>query len=422
MTLLGDLVGLAGVLFGALGLAVAIPGTLYIVRQLSMQRVERSQREFALERNWLNQHRTSLTQVAVEATLALSPELAEIGGGALVTDRRWVFDEPIDFDRIEIARVTRARPRPPVGAFRLLPYYDDKRRFESYSGAMKDISPPRLFEDWSSYRLLDIATDSKSVCLTIGEASYFEMIDTCEALAHELAVAVQRQENGARVFRDLTLRNALAAPLNLTNRVVIPALNVLTMRCEGPEMTFLLHKRDADSVAVAGGAMHVTPAGVFQPGTDQPGDPDMDCDLWRSVMREYAEEYLGREDAQKHTGFELDYEEDEPFRTLSQGVATNRVKRFLLGIAIDPLTWCVEMLMVVLIEADLFDFTFDSLVERNKEGAILGAKRVGSKILGRKFSPQNVNGLLRSDTKMAPGGAGCLSLALRHAGFLQAQA
>jgi hypothetical protein len=54
-----------------------------------------------------------------------------------------------------------------------------------------------------------------------------------------------------------------------------------------------LHRRDAESVAAAGGMYHVAPAGVFQPAALAPAHQRNDSLLWRNVQREFSEEFLG---------------------------------------------------------------------------------------------------------------------------------
>jgi len=44
----------------------------------------------------------------------------------------------------------------------------------------------------------------------------------------------------------------------------------------------VLHRWEATNVALAGGVLHVMPAGVFQPSTVLPSDQADDFDLWRN--------------------------------------------------------------------------------------------------------------------------------------------
>jgi hypothetical protein len=76
-------------------------------------------------------------------------------------------------------------------------------------------------------------------------------------------------------------------------------------------------RRSSAKVAIAGAMLSVFPTGVFQPASiiPPPGSPDFD--LWRNVMREYSEEYLGNPE-HEGDGSPIDYENDEPFRSLEE--------------------------------------------------------------------------------------------------------
>ncbi|MFD4739808.1 hypothetical protein ACFWNQ_20935 [Streptomyces virginiae] len=47
---------------------------------------------------------------------------------------------------------------------------------------------------------------------------------------------------------------------------------------------------------------HVMPAGVFQPSSVMPWDQSNDFNLWRNVLREYAEEFFGDPEADGSRG------------------------------------------------------------------------------------------------------------------------
>jgi hypothetical protein len=85
---------------------------------------------------------------------------------------------------------------------------------------------------------------------------------------------------------------------------MLPGINTLTIRrdsIEGHRM--YLHRRDAKSVAAAGGMYHVAPAGVFQPAALAPAHQANDFSLWRNVQREFSEEFLGNAE---HNGNSVD--------------------------------------------------------------------------------------------------------------------
>nr|AGS49729.1 transcriptional regulator, XRE family [uncultured bacterium esnapd14] len=74
--------------------------------------------------------------------------------------------------------------------------------------------------------------------------------------------------------------------------------------------------RDAADVATSGGVIGVMPAGVFQPSIVRPGDHAADFDLWRNIMREYSEEFLGNPE-HDGDGPGADYPA-EPLRTIAR--------------------------------------------------------------------------------------------------------
>ena len=168
-------------------------------------------------------------------------------------------------------------------------------RYQRYSHAIRDLAQPRLFENRLSWRLLDVALGESGGKLRFGNMNYFDAMDTCEAVAHETAVT--HLVNGGEVappsWRGLRLRRALGDPFDLGRRAVLLSINTLTIRRDRNSASVVLHNRNAANVATSGGIIGVMPAGVFQPSTVRAGDHMGDFDLWRNIMREYSEEFLG---------------------------------------------------------------------------------------------------------------------------------
>jgi len=96
-------------------------------------------------------------------------------------------------------------------------------------------------------------------------------------------------------------------PFDLDRRAVIPAITTLTLRRTGATASFLLHWRDPDRVATAGGTYDVIPAGEFQPSSMAPGDQRTDFDLWRNMAREFSEELLGEPEYDGSRGRPVDF-------------------------------------------------------------------------------------------------------------------
>jgi hypothetical protein len=59
--------------------------------------------------------------------------------------------------------------------------------FDSYATAVRYIDPPALLEKRRCYRLLECSASDQR--LKFGLAAYFDKLDICEALGHEIAAA-----------------------------------------------------------------------------------------------------------------------------------------------------------------------------------------------------------------------------------------
>src|SRR5690606_5017313 len=181
----------------------------------------------------------------------------------------------------------------------------------TYAEAMAALARPALFEDRPSHRLL--AADPP--VLRLGPARYFDGVNVGEAVAHELAAGAD----------GLPLRHRIGDPCDLTRRPALPAITTVTVvapsRTPGPA-SYVRHRRDPAKVAHAGGLNQVAPVGVFQPLGDEPPD------LWRCMVREYAEELLGR-DEDYGEGF---VQEEWPFhRAMTEARERGGLRAYFLG-------------------------------------------------------------------------------------------
>jgi len=81
-----------------------------------------------------------------------------------------------------------------------------------------------------------------------------------------------------------------------------------------------------------------------------------------------------------------------------------RIRAYCLGMGADALTFALDLLTVVVIDAPLYDDLFGDLVSDNAEGTVLKP---------RPFDEPTVTGLLAGHPVQAAGAA-LLSLAVRH--------
>ncbi|MFB4319777.1 hypothetical protein [Actinomadura sp. 21ATH] len=314
-----------------------------------------------------------------EAAGAHYPGVARVEGTPLLARPEWVPGEPLPLEDLRVGWDDRPAPPavadPPEG---LPPGY------RTYAAAMAGLARPRVFEDRPSYRLLDAdlangtgGTRGARGTLSFGPARYFDGVNVGEAVAHELAAGTP----------GLPLRRRIGDPCDLARRPALLAITTLTVTESG---TYVLHWRDPEKVAHAGGLHQVMPVGVFQPLEGGRGD----LDPWRCVVREFHEELLGGAEDYP-PGFD---QEAWPFhRDLTAARRDGRVRVRCLGLGVDPLTLAVDLLAVAVFEDAAFGEFFGGLVAENAEGRVRTAAFDGT-----------------VPAPMQPAGAAALRLAWRH--------
>jgi transcriptional regulator with XRE-family HTH domain len=398
------------------------------------QRVSDSQRQWRVVRRSLNQRRLELTRIAAR----LYETRDRIPGTALLTHPDWVPPAPVDLADIQLMfasppRVDEFVTGAEAATETVRPLGAHGSPYTRYTRAIRDCDRPALFENRLGYRLLGVSWDPPSRRsrgrLSFGHTTYFDMLDVCEAAAHELAAVQFVREKGrfheggklggdgaALSLADLPFRQLVGCPFDLTRRSLLPSINTITLRRSRNSASFILHWRDPVQVAVAGGMFHVMPAGVFQPSSIAPTAQVQDFDLWRNVMREFSEEFLGNPDHDGSSGELVDYEHAEPFKSMNRARLAGELRVLCLGMGVDPLTLAGEILTVAVIDDHVFDRIFDGLVPANTEGTIVAApnRKLAE---GVPFTGPNVERLLGSGL-MAPAAAACLQLAWQHRSLL----
>jgi transcriptional regulator with XRE-family HTH domain len=367
-------------------------------------------REWLDVRRRLNLNRARLTQVARE----LYPEEWQLGRTGILMPEAWRLDDPIDLTSIGLTWQGHADVSVTgqcEESKRLQPLVAPGWRYHRYHRAMGDLDRPRLYENRVCFRLLDVAWPERQ--LTLGSMSYFDMIDVGEALAHELAlVAVDTDGNvspGRASWGALPFRRLVRDPFDLAAYPLMLSISTLTVRQSRAGATFLLLRRNPAKVAIAGGMLSVMPTGVFQPASVIPDPTSPDFDLWRNMMREYSEEFVGNPE---HTGDgpPVDYENEEPFRTLDAARGAGAVRVYCLGMGIDALNYVGDVLTVAVFDADVFDHVFKGLVDQNDEGDVVGEDHERRQFT---FDEETIGRLLATEP-VASSGAACLSLASAH--------
>jgi hypothetical protein len=363
----------------------------------------------AVRRN-LRRNRADLTHLVSE----LYPDSARLADTGILMPGSWRLQKPVDLSSVRLEWQERA-PAPRITGqheetLRLRPLVTQAQRYTRYHRAVRDLDRPRLFENRLCYRLIDVGVaegDHAAPALAVGGMSYFDMIDVGEALAHEAAlVAVDRYSNLHRDLLDwasLPFRRLAADPFDLVAYPLMLSVSTLTVRRSPAGCTFLLLRRDPARVAVAGGMLSVFPTGVFQPASVGSHGSE-DFDLWRNIMREYSEEYLGNPE-HDGDGPPIDYENDEPFKSLDLALSAGRLRVLCLGLGIDALNYVGDVFTIVVFDSDVFDQVFGRMVEENDEGSV--DRQVFT------FDDHTIKQLLQTEP-LAPSGAACLHLAWQH--------
>lgn len=339
-------------------------------------------------RRYLDEHRHELARAAVR----LYPDLPKVGSTHLLTRNEWTPPRPIELHRVGLRWID--RPPAPVVTGRepearsALP-----EGIPTYAQAMAAADRPRRFENRTCYRLLDVAWPR----LSFTRGRYFDGVDVGETAAHEFAASKLLGETG------LPFRRLIADPTDLRLRSALPAISMLTVRRDSHTgaMTFVLHWRDPARVAHGGGLYQVMPVGVFQPATKTRETADFD--LWKCVVREYAEEFLGLPESY---GDAFDYAAWPLYRKLTEARESGRLRSLVLGTGVDPLTFATDILAVTVIEASVFDAVFADITASNEEGRVVGAA-------GIPFDDDSVNRYVHHEPMQAAGAA-AVELAWKH--------
>ena len=370
--------------------------------------VQASQEAWLETRHFLNRNRLELARTAVE----LYPDVSRIDGTVLLSCPSWQPPSPLELGDVQLTWDANAPVARSVGreaeSEGVRPLGADHHRFATYAEAIAVLDRPRLFENRRSYRLVDVDLAGGHQ-LTFGDGRYFDVMNVAEAVAHEYADRVRVR--GVPGWSDLPFRSRLADPFDLTRRPLMVAMSALTLRHDRTSgaATFVLHWRDPQRVATGGGLYQVMPVGVFQPTGESDADRENDFDLWRGLVREYSEEFLGAAERTGHAGGVLDYEAWPFYQAVCRARAEGRLRVHCFGIGIDPLTLVADIVLAAVFDSEAFDHLLTGAVTSNEEGRVVTADDGG----GVPFSWPAVEEFLR-DKPMQPAGSAALALAWRH--------
>jgi hypothetical protein len=260
----------------------------------------------------------------------------------------------------------------------VLPASTDGTRYLRYSDAVRELAAPAVFQNRSTYRLTEAELSSGAPRLVFTHGRYFDGIDTGEAVAHGYAAM---RLDGRRAGP----RGGTGDPRDLHRRPANLAISTLTLRLDRAtgRASFLLHWRDPAKVGHAGGLYQVIPVGVFQPSGEAAANERGDFSLWRSMIREFAEELCGRSEDYGNQASPLDYDSWPFARRMAEALDGGQIRVCCLGLGVDPLTYATDLLTVAVIDSHVFDGLFSLSPRPNEEGRVLAAREFAAHVIDR---------------------------------------
>lgn len=335
-------------------------------------------------RRALDAHRPELTRLAS----ALYPDAHRAGGTRLLARPEWLPAEPLPLADVPLG--WQQHPPPPAAAgtgpvsAHVRPARETCGQYRTYAEAIAGLDRPALLENRVCYRLLAArlsggATEGAGGAsgggqppgLEFGCCRYFDAVSLGHAVAHELAAAWHAAPGPVGLDR-LPLRAAAGDPCDLPRRAAITAVCTLTLRREpGGGASFVLHWRDPARVNHAGGMYQVMPAGIFQPVAGTAAAVRADLSLWRSMAREFSEEFLGTSEEYPLAGGCLDYQSWPFYRELTAAREAGALRVWCVGLGTDPLTLATDVLTVAVLDGHAFDALLGAMVAVNAEGRVV---------------------------------------------------
>jgi hypothetical protein len=360
-----------------------------------------SEQEWLRVRSYLREHRYNL---AVDAATAY-PADAKVADTPLLAASAWIPATPIPLHDIGLDLMSDGGDQLALGEYATdgLPERADGSRYRRYSEVVGDLAAPSIFENRTTYRLTKADLRSAGPNLTFGHGRYFDGIDVGEAAAHRYA-SIRLDGGPAEV------RAAMADPCDLSRRPANLGITTMTVRHDRARDTasFPLHWRDPAKVGHAGGLYQVIPVGIFQPSGEAPHNEHNDFSLWRSMIREFAEELSGHSEEYGSETRPIEYPAWPFAQRLNRAIDDGQLKVWCLGLGVDPLTYATDLLTVAVFDSTLFDDLFGTPPQNNAEGQLLPPQQ---------FDHATVTHLTTREPMQAAGAA-TLHLAWHHRDYL----
>ncbi|HEX7661217.1 MAG TPA: hypothetical protein VF444_17230 [Pseudonocardiaceae bacterium] len=133
--------------------------------------------------------------------------------------------------------------------------------------------------------------------------------------------------------------------------------------------------------------------------------------MWRNIMREFSEEFLGNPEHDGSASRPIDYAHDEPFQSFERERVEGGMRLWHYGLVMEPLELGAAQLTVAVIDDDVFDKLFAGLVTVNDEGRVVGRD-------GRADMPFTAEAIDRLGPRLSASALTLLNLAWRDRDLL----
>ncbi len=258
----------------------------------------------------------------------------------------------------------------------------------------------------------------KPFTLNVKIGGYFDFLNTCECLLNEVYSTCEIKHRTfpkalpkIHFFSSLPCRAKVRDIFDFSNRFAGIGINSATIfhnliDKEGHKRSYILFHNRTKNVVEGRGAVHVVPAGSYQPivGLGAENQASINTDMKNTVYSEFAQELLGKK--------EITYLNVENYK---QDNKLNWDIQFL-GLGIEPLNTKCEVLTSIIIDMDMHDNvkffgtnTLEGLTKFFKaceEGTLLIEE------LNRFTLTKYLN-----DPRMTPAGKEIMSIMLKHESY-----
>ncbi len=385
--------------------------------------VEFSQIGFTVERTRVREERPALVRAAAGLIGDVGPRWEDT---SLLVPKRWLLSRPLRLDPdgaevvvdavddpgLPVAQALREalvewRPRTSLGP-----------RHLHISDAIVDLEEPPAgrYVNRDCYRVLGLEMSPDRVDLQLGRTSYFAALDEAVPLECDLVRAERAEQVEAEIGAwdgFVPLRDAVPDPFDLGARTTVASVSTLVLRrAADGSAEFWLHRRR--TVGMVSGQTHVVPTGVFQPAIDDL--PDVfarDAAPWWTVVRESAEELLGEWHIDDRAVAPDVYETDPALAGLEAARRAGPARPWLVGFGLDPLSYWLELLTVLVIDEADFDRIIGQPPRENGEGTLVGQTRPDGTFGGLPFTDEGIREAL-AIADLAPAADALLRLAWQH--------